>query len=153
MTLYELMKTIHVLAAAAWVGGAVISHVQGALIAKSKDQQRVLNFVKEQNWLGTRYFAPLAVVVLIAGIVMVVDSGWNFSDLWIVIGLVLFAATVFVGAGMLGPQGKKLETAIEARGLDDPGSQQLWTTFKNTSSIDLVLLVLVVSDMVIKPGA
>ena len=152
MSLFELMKTIHVLAAAAWVGGATISHVQGALIAKSKDQQRILNFVKEQNWLGTRYFAPLSIIVLLAGIVMVVDTGINFVDTWIVIGLVLFATTVFVGAGLLGPQGGKLEAAIEARGFDAE-AQRMWDTFKRTSTIDLVLLVLVVADMVIKPGA
>ena len=153
MTLYEFMKTIHVLAASAWVGGAIISHVQGLLAAKSKEQQRVLSFTKEQNWLGPRYFAPLTVIVLIAGIVMVVDSGINFSDTWIIIGLVLFAITFVIGVGFFGPVGQKLQVAIETGGFDDSESQRLWATFKRGSEIDLVILVLVVSDMVIKPGA
>jgi uncharacterized membrane protein len=153
MSLYELFKTIHILGAVAWGGAVIVTQFLGFLATSSGNQERMLGFVEDQTWLGKHYFAPTAVTVLLAGIAMVIQSGWEFTDPWIVIGLVLFFATVFLGMFVLGPQGEKLSAAIRERGLQDPEVQAQGRKLANLSRIDLVLLVVVIADMVIKPGS
>ena len=153
MSLYELFKTIHVLGAVAWGGAVIVTQFLAFLAVRSGDQQRMLGFVEDQNWLGKHYFAPTAITVLVAGIAMVIESGWEFEDPWIAIGLVLFFATVFLGMFVLGPKGEKLAAAIREKGLSDPGVQAQSQQLANLSRIDLMLLVLIIADMVIKPGA
>ena len=151
--MYELFKTIHVIAAVAWVGGVILSQVNGALAARSGEQTRMLGFIHDQAWLGKRYFAPAAITLIIAGIAMVIESGYQFSDLWIVIGIALWVASVVIGAGFLGPRSEKLLTDVEQKGMDDPGVQSLSRQLAMLSRVDLVILVLVVIDMVaLKPG-
>lgn len=153
MTLYELLKTIHVLAAVAWVGGVIISQVLAMLALKEArgNPQKMIEFVKDQAWLGKRYFAPASIVVILAGVAMVIESGWNFSDLWIAIGIVIYVISVVIGMFFLSPQSEKLVAAAAERGLEDAGVQQMTDRLTLLSRVDLVLLVLVVADMVIKP--
>ncbi|HJR44004.1 MAG TPA: DUF2269 family protein [Actinomycetota bacterium] len=146
------MKTIHVVAAVVWIGGVILSQVNGALAAKSGEQARMLGFIRFQAWLGKAYFAPASIVLLIAGVVMVIDSGWEFSDLWIVIGIALYALSVIIGALLLTPKSEQLTAGIEQKGMGDAGVQSLAGQLALLSRVDLLILVLVVINMVVKPG-
>jgi hypothetical protein len=153
MDLYEALKYIHVLAAAAWVGGVVLSQVQGAWVNKKNDPHDFNSFIEFQAYLGTRYFMPLAITVLVAGVAMVLDAeAWGFGDTWILIGIVIYAASVAIGAGFLGPQSEKIREALAAGGPPDTALQAKIKNVVLASRVDFVLMVLVVGDMVIKPG-
>ena len=151
MDLFELLKFIHVLAAAAWVGGAVLSQAQIAWV-RSRGEAAYAEFIDFQAWLSTRYFAPLAVVVVLAGIGMVIQSGYNFADTWIVIGIALYVVTMFTGMLYLGPQTEKIKEALGPGGERDAAVQARIDRVTLATRIDLGVLVLVVADMVIKPG-
>ena len=150
--MYDLFKTLHVAAAVAWVGGVILSQVNAALAARSGVPARMLGFIRIQGWLGQRYFAPLAGVVVLAGVAMVIESGWEFSDTWIVIGIALFVISSVIGAGFLTPRSEQLATALEQKGMDDPEVQSLNKQLATLSRVDFLILVLVVIDMVVKPG-
>ena len=51
--------------------------------------------------LGKRLITPAAVAVLVLGIWLVAASAWNFTDMWIVLGLVGIGLTIVTGAGVL----------------------------------------------------
>jgi uncharacterized membrane protein len=152
MSLYELLKLIHVLAAIAWIGTAIEQQFVGNRATSSKDPRRIEHFVDEAEWVGVRVMTPAAIVVVIAGVAMVIESAWNFSDTWILIGIGLFIVTSLNGMLYLTPQSKKLKVAIADRGLDDEGVMNNIRTLTLASRIDLLVLVLIVADMVIKPG-
>ena len=153
MDIYEVFKTIHVVAAIAWVGAVILSQVNAALATRSGEQARLYGFIQDQAWLGKHYFAPAAIILILAGIAMVIESGWEFADLWIVMGIALWVASVIIGAGFLGPRSEKLTTELEQKGMDDPGVQALANQLALLSRADLVILLLVVIVMVVKPGA
>lgn len=150
MDLYELFKTIHVLAAVSWVGAVVVSQVHAAWVAKRNSPEDFRHFVDLQAHLGTRYFPILAVTTIAAGIGMVIESGWNFSDAWIAIGITLWILSVAIGAGFLGPQSIKIQEGLAA-GPPDTELQERINKVKFASQADTAILVLVVADMVIKP--
>lgn len=152
MNLYDFFKTIHILAAIAWVGGAMMGQVQGMRLGGSRDPQRLLAYAEEQSWLGKYFYGPAAGVVLLAGIAMVFTSGWEFTDAWIIVGLVGFAASAVLTMGFLSPRGEKLVADLRDGGLESPGMAKQIQEITRLSQIDTAILILVVMNMVIKPG-
>jgi uncharacterized membrane protein len=152
MTIYELLKLIHVLGAIAWVGTSIEQQLVGARAMSSNERGRLTHFVDEADWVGVRIMTPAAILVVIAGILMVIESGWNFSDTWILIGIGLFVLTSLNGMVFLTPRTKKLKLSIAERGEDDASVQALVKRVTLASRIDLLILIAIVADMVIKPG-
>ena len=152
MDLYEALKYIHILAAVAWVGGVIRGHVHGAWVnRKDADPSEMLRYIQLEAFLGQRYYMPASIIVVLAGVGMVLESGWNFSDTWIVIGIVLYLTSVVIGAVVLTPQSEKIVAGLAA-GPPDAALQETIKKVVLLSRIDLVILVLVIADMVIKPG-
>ena len=153
MSIYELLKLIHVLGAITWVGTSIEQQLVGARAMASNQRGRLAHFVDEAEWVGVRIMTPAAIFVVIAGVLMVIESGWNFSDNWILIGIVgLFVLTSLNGMVFLTPQTKKLKPLMAERGEDDAGVQALVKRVTLASRIDLLILIAVVADMIIKPG-
>ena len=155
MDTYELLKTVHVLAAVIWVGGAATIQILAirAQRVMTTDPEAVMRLGKESEAVGMKVFFPASLVVLAAGIGMVLDSGIDFQDLWIVLGLVGIVISAVTGATFLGPESGRIGKLMEERGgLDEEISGRIKRIFL-VSRIELTILLLIVINMVVKPGA
>ena len=150
MSLFELFKIIHIVAAMGWVGGAILSQVHSAFVQKRANPQDLMTFIEFQAQLGQRYFAPLAGIVAAAGVAMVIESPFDFTDAWVIIGIVLFLVSSITGTFYLGPQTEKIKAGLG--GAPDSALEQRIKNVVLATRIDLVVLILVVADMVVKPG-
>ena len=153
MDLYEFLKTIHVLFAVIWVGGAATTQILVSRLARANEPDRLAAFGKDIEVVGMRVFMPSSLIVLGAGIWMVIDAGWSFTDLWIIFGLVGIAFSAIVGATYLGPESGKIGKLIEERGPADAEVQSRMSRLFAVSRVELAILLLIVINMVIKPGA
>ena len=153
MTRYELLKTIHVFFAVIWVGGAATTQILATRLSRAKEPVRLAAFAKDIEFVGTRVFTPASVLVLAAGIWMVAISGWNFTDLWIILGLIGIAFSATVGATFLGPESGRIGRLIEAKGPEDAEVTARLSRIFVVSRVELVILLLIVINMVVKPGA
>jgi uncharacterized membrane protein len=151
--LYDFLKTLHVLSAAIWFGTAIQQQIQQARAKAANDDQRMLQFMDEAEFFGKRVFAPISGITALFGILLVIQSGWEFADLWIIIGIVLWVASVAIGAGYLNPQTIRLKQLASERGVGDPEVQKRIAAITTVVRVDAVILTLVIADMVIKPGA
>jgi hypothetical protein len=70
----------------------------------------------------------------------------------VILGLVGIESTVVVGAAFLGPESSKLARLTEQRGPEDPEVVRRVQRIFAISRFDPVVLLLVVVDMVVKPG-
>jgi uncharacterized membrane protein len=152
MDSFELMKTVHVLAAVVWVGGAATTQILAIRLQRQQDPMRMAAFAKDAEWVGTRVYTPASLIVLLLGIGMVVEGFPEFSDLWIILALVGIAFSAIVGAAYLGPTSGKLGKMIEEKGADDPEAQRTLSRIFLFSRLDLLVLLLITIDMVVKPG-
>ncbi|MEX0875044.1 MAG: DUF2269 family protein [Actinomycetota bacterium] len=152
MSRYELWKYLHIVAAMVWVGGATVLQVLNLKAAGSGDPAERARIGGWSQWLGQSVFMPASIVVLVVGVVMVLDGPWEFSDPWIGLGLIGIVVTVVIGAVFITPTGKRLNEAMATRGPQDPVSQQLARRVTLLARFNLLLLVLLVFDMVVKPG-
>ena len=151
--MYEFLLTVHVLAAVIWVGGGLAMHILGRRALASGDGQRIYEFSKEINAVAPRLYAPTSLILLIAGIFLVNEAGYEFSQLWVILGLVAWLFSFVVGVGYYGPQDKKLQALVAEKGPTDPGVAANVKTALAVNTVELVILLLVVVDMTTKPGA
>lgn len=151
--IYNWIKAFHVLASIVWVGGGIFIQIYTTRLRRAKHQDRLVAFAKDVEKLGTGLFLPASILVLILGIAMVWYSpAWEVTDLWVILGLVGIANTIVVGAAFLGPEAGRIARVAEERGQTDPEVARRTQRIFTISRYDIAVLVLVVIDMVVKPG-
>ena len=150
--MYEFLLTIHVLAAVIWVGGGIAMHILGRRVLRRNDPEEIYKFSAEVNLIGMRLYAPTSLILLVAGILLVNEAGYEFSQLWITLGFLGWAFSFLVGVGYYGPQDKKLQALVAAEGPTAPGVVENVRQALMVNSFEILILVLVVIDMTVKPG-
>ena len=149
---YEWLKAVHVLAAVVWVGGAVTIQALAFLVLRSQDPRELASFSRNAGFVGERMFTPASLVLVVFGAWAVHEGGYGYSQTWLWLGVLVFALSFVVGAGFLGPEAKRLAKAIEGGGPESPEARMRLDRILLVSRVELVLLLLIVVDMVVKPG-
>jgi uncharacterized membrane protein len=151
--LYEWVKTFHILAAITWVGGAIYGQVLAIRIFNGSDPVVMRGVVAAFEWTGNRVMAPASLVLLALGTWMVIlEPAWTFGQFWVLAALGMFAYSFVSGALYLGPQLGKVKRLWDQEGIDSPAAGALVRRLFKVSRIELALLILIVFDMVLKPG-
>jgi uncharacterized membrane protein len=153
MSLYSVLLFVHILGAVVWVGGSVSLQLLGMRVRASGDPLRMASLAGDAEWMGTRVYSPASGVVLLAGIALVFTGNWSFQQAWIVLGLAAFAFSFIMGAAVLGPTAKKLGERLASHGPEDSAVQAAIQKIFLVSRIELAVLIFIVFDMAVKPGA
>ena len=151
MSLYELLLTIHILAAIVWLGGAWMLLMLG-LSLRGADVQRRIDFTRMTEKIPSIVFAVASIVVIVAGSLLVNEAGYEFSDTWVTLGYVGWFVSFLFGVGFYGQEGKRRERAIEAEGTQSPAVTKSLNRVLTVAAVDSVIITLVVIDMTTKPG-
>ncbi len=147
----NIFKFLHVLAAIVWVGGGVMQQVLLARARKAGPESAAA-FNQHAEWTSQHVFIPASFAALIFGIATVIAGSYDWGDAWIAIGIVGFVISAVNGSAILGPTAKKMKVAIEGRGPNDPVAMHMARRLDLFGRIDLVVLIAVVFDMIVKPG-
>jgi uncharacterized membrane protein len=151
---YNSLKFVHVLSAVVWVGGACTLQAFAIRINGTGDGLRMATFAKDAEYVGNRIFLPSSIILLVSGIFTIHESGggWSYDQTWVQIGLAMILVSIAIGAGFLGPEAGRIARAIDTGGVDSPEAKQRINRIFLVSRFELVLLLLVIFDMVVKPG-
>jgi uncharacterized membrane protein len=152
MTWYTFFKSVHVSAAAIWVGGAAMIQAFAFRITRTGDARRQAEFAKDSEVVGMRVFIPSTWILLLSAIGMMINLDWSWGQNWIVFGLIAFGLSFAVGAGFLGPEGGRLAAVIERDGPASPEAQFRIRRILLISRCELVILLAVIVNMVVKPA-
>ena len=151
MTWYTFFKSVHVVAAVIWVGGAFVIQAFAFRILRTGDAQRQAEFAKDSEVVGMRVFIPATWLLLLAGIGMMINLDLSWGQNWIVFGLIAFALSFVVGAGFLGPESGRIAKVIERDGPESPEAQRRIGRILLIGRCELVVLLAVIVNMVVKP--
>ncbi len=152
MTLYELLLFVHIAATVAWVGSGLFAIVLALGYDCDGDEAAIERLLKDNERLALRWFVPSSLIVVLMGIALVIESdAWSFDQLWIVLGLVGFAATFVTGLFVLKPVGDRIATQMQRDGGMTPQTLLDVRKLLVKARIDSVTLFVVIADMVIKP--
>ena len=151
MTLYELLLLLHVVIVIVWLGAAFTMDLLFLRAERTRDPRELGKTGELQEWLVPRVFIPSSLATLVLGALLVWDGPWSFDDLWIVIGLAGWIATLGVGFFFLRPEGEKMKEIVGQYGPTSPEAQRQSRRLGVVSRVQLLGLFLVVADMVLKP--
>ena len=147
----DFLLAVHILCAVIWVGGGVTMHIFGRLATK-EGPERELAFTQQSIKIGNRLYAPLAVVLLIAGVLLVEELDYSYGDAWITIGFLGFLSSFALGIGYYGRAAKQYEQIAAADGAGSPAAQAIYRRTANVNVFEISVLLFVVIDMAVKPG-
>ncbi len=151
MTWYTFFKSIHVVTAVIWVGGAVMIQAYAFRILRIPDARRQADFAKDTEVVSMRVFIPASWILLLTAIAMMINLDWDWGQNWIVLGLIAFALSFVLGAAFLGPESARIAKIIEREGPESAEAQSRIRRILVLSRCELVVLLTVVVNMVVKP--
>jgi uncharacterized membrane protein len=150
--LYDWLKAFHVLAAVIWVGGNAVLQILSTRIVRENDPVKLADFAGHIAWVGTRIFTTASLLLVVLGVWMVIESpAWNFGQFWILAALAMFAYSFLAGAFYLGPKSAQLKKMFQTEGPSEATTALIRRMFV-VGRIEFALLILIVFDMVLKPG-
>ncbi|HET9201643.1 MAG TPA: hypothetical protein VFP67_00720 [Acidimicrobiia bacterium] len=148
----ELLLIVHILAAAAWIGGSFLTGFIAPRMARSGSEGAVLGWARVAAEAGVKYFNPAGILTALSGIGLVLTSDiYEWSDAFVSIGLGVVIAAALIGALVHRPGGEKMISALEsgdrATAAAEGKRAAIW------GAITAVLLIVAVVVMVLKTGA
>jgi hypothetical protein len=147
---YQFLLFLHIAGAAAWIGAAIRQLAEAPAMQGAGSAARAV-WHRNQVAMGTRLFAPAAVVVLISGIFLVLDNdAVGFGTPFVSIG---FAAVIFgaaVGPAVFGKRGEAAAAALEAG--NESVATEIAQKTKPIEFLDLAILLITLAAMVWKWG-
>jgi uncharacterized membrane protein len=151
-TLYTVLKSLHVMAAVVWIGGgATLVHLMASL-GREREPVALSALLRNGAIIGQRVYAPATLLLVITGFWMIANGDLDF-ELWIILGLIAWLAGAVHGAAYMGRQSAKLSEEIAAGTVAGDAVGPRLRTIMLHGTVELSILLLVVADMVIKPGS
>ena len=95
-------------------------------------------------------FLPTAIILFVAGFILVLNR-WQFSALWVSLGMATWLILVLIGALYLGPNGEKVGKLFATEGPTSVAARAGLDKIFLVTRLQLVLLAFVVFLMVAKP--
>lgn len=153
MTLAKFLLLVHVVAVIVWLGGAFMLGLLFERAQRSDDESTVLGLAKMGEFLGKAVFNPAGIITLAAGIWLVIEADFEFSEAWISIGFLGVATGAILGMAFYPKAFRQVQTGIEADGLLSNETLAALRRLRLVSTLEWAFLLVVVWAMVFKPGA
>lgn len=150
MDTHEFLLFGHLLFVITWVGTDI--GLQILSLRALARPERSVDFMADVEWLGTRLLMPASLLVLVFGILLVNEVGYDFGDLWITLAFAAFLFSFLLGAGFLGPESGRISKLADERGPAERDVQRRIRRVLWFSRLELLVLIAIVLDMVVKPG-
>ncbi len=151
MSLLEFLLVVHILSVVLWIGGGMLLNILFTKFRAARQFETTMHLGELSEKLGKTYFMPLSILTLASGVAMVLKADIGFEHLWILLGLLGIVVSSVIGAAFLGPSAGKIARLAAEKGLEDPAVQAESDRIMLLSRIDLVILMLIVVNMVVKP--
>jgi len=151
MTSYELWLFLHIAAAIVWIGGAAVAQVFGFMAQRSGDPAQSAAFGQTMAFIGPKIFLPASLAVLVTGVLLTEDGNWDWSEWFIVLGIIGWAAVSVIAFAFL----TRAMAAVGAQMAAEGPSPELGARVNRLVLLARVLILVlfaVVFVMVVKPG-
>ena len=152
MSWYELLLSLHILTIATWFGSGVALIVLGYRTLRT-GPDLFGSFLVPAGWWASRAHPAAGVIALLTGMGMVADADLSLGDTWLLLGLIGWVVALAIGGALIGRTSNAMVKRIESGGMTVEELAASANRLLLYTRIESALLVLIVVDMVAKPGA
>ena len=151
LNLYTVLLSIHIIAAVVWIGGGTALTILMSRLRGERDTKILARLFADVGALGQRVFLPASLVLLAAGFGLIAEGDWEWK-LWIILGIAGWLTTAVNGALFMGPQSAKLGELLASGTAESQAVDARLRRVLMFGSAELAIMMLVIVDMVVKPG-
>ena len=151
MSLYLILKTIHIAAIIAWIGGIVGLVVLVLLAGREEKPDLLAGIMRLSVQFGQRVIGPFSGIALLAGIILVATSPPRFMDFWVLYGFGGWAFHLVMGTTVLRRNGMELGRIAASPSPDRAELARVLQRQKTLAMFYLLVMLTVVWVMVAKP--
>jgi hypothetical protein len=147
----ETLLVIHIVSAAAWIGGGLLSGFVGPKMGAAGGETAI-NWIKSTRQAASRFYIPAGSLTLLSGIGLVlVDDAYDWGAPFVWIGLLVVIVALGAVSTVLVPSAEKALAALEAG--DFPSVAPHARRAGLTGRVIVILLILTEIAMVLRLGA
>jgi uncharacterized membrane protein len=146
--MHTFVLITHVVTAAIWLGAGVAVGVLASLTSRQVATTGTAlpgSFEK----LGNVLFMPMGILVLISGVILVLDSPWKFTNLFVIIGILAVVNGAIFGARVSGPMTKSMQQATS----DGSKLGALYRRFGVLALVDAGVVAIALISMILRLGS
>lgn len=147
---YPWLKTLHVLLAIVAVGANVTYGIWQARAAR--DPQHLGWTPRGVKFIDDRVANPAYIALALVGVLLVIIGPWEFEQLWVVLAIGLYIILGLVGFALYTPTLSRQIRVFEADGSQSSEFASLTIRSRILGAVLGVVVLLIVMDMVVKPG-
>jgi uncharacterized membrane protein len=119
-------------------------------MTRTSDTPGLETLFRQANFIA-KIFISSGLLLFFVGVLMVLEGPWSFGELWIVLGLVGYAATFVSGLFIIRPEADRIAAAVERdSGMTAESAAATVQMFRHMR-IEYVVIAVVIADMVLKP--
>ena len=149
---YNTLKFLHVVAAVTWVGAGSSCSTGGPVSATPGRRSRPRTW-RRRSRTARRVHGGVGGGAPRGDLLVPYAPGLDFTETWVLIGLVGYVSTFLTGFLLIRPTAGKLAAVAANEGPTSREGQALIARIVAISRVDQVVLLMVIVDMVFKPGA
>ena len=152
LTVYGILKFLHVLSVIFWIGGIGGLSVITLRVARERNREALSALLRHATFYGQWLVGPASLVVLLSGLAMVGSAHIGFGTFWVLWGFGGVVVHFLMGGFVLRKRTMDVARLASLQvGADNTAlagaSRRLW----QMQLLYLVLLASVVAAMVLKP--
>jgi hypothetical protein len=148
--LQNTLLVLHIVAVAVWLGASVTQLVVAPMLTRQSNDVAAAWMAASMN-LARRLYPVAGVVVLVAGIGLVLmEGGYEFSDLFVGVGIAIVILGGILGGAVFGPAAERAAAAFSSG--DTATARAAMVKIARFGLLDVILLVIAIVAMVAKWG-
>jgi uncharacterized membrane protein len=148
--LFEILKTVHVLAAIA-AFGANISYFVWFRRAVNNPEARTYT-LRTIRLMERAYVNPSYAVAGVTGLWLIQESHWDFTTPWVVVSIVMYLLMMALGIAVYAPLMRRQIRLAEAGGEDSGEYRKVDRLANSIAAVLVVVVVFVVYIMTVSPA-
>jgi hypothetical protein len=150
MSYFELLLFLHITLMSLWLGAGFAMNV---LIMRGGRNPALGGALgPELEFFGTRIFAPLTILTLISGALLVEELDYDWTEPFILVGLATIVVSMLMGPLWMGRNSHALAALVAEHGPTHADVPKYKARLRGGAAFLLVLLLVTVFVMVVKPG-
>jgi uncharacterized membrane protein len=152
LTLFSILKFLHIVAAIVWVGGVITTTLLNVRLSTTRNTAAIAAFASVGSFIGQWVFGPAAAITLLAGIATALTAGFQMRSLWIIWGFGAIVLSFALGATLIRITTGRLSASTASPNSDGTQVAALQNRLAMLNALNILLLLSAVWAMVAKPG-
>ena len=113
MTTRTLLLALHIAGVAGWLGANFVQLALSPRFAKGPADLAAA-WTRQTIWLGERYYNLAGTLIGVTGVLLVLDTGWDWDDGFVWVGIAVIVIGGAMGVTLFGPLAKRRAEALES---------------------------------------